>query len=118
MRLKILFVAGLATGYVLGAKAGRDKYEELKTKATQAWEDPRVHKVVSDAQGFVQDAAPVIQARVTDATAAAADTAKVAGQKVAEGAATLRERIMEAVDAVLEKVGQGDDPSRDGSDRS
>ena len=118
MRLKMLFLAGLATGYVLGAKAGRPRYEELKAKATRAWEDPRVHKVVSDAQEFVKDAAPVVQARVTDATAAAADTAKVAGQKVAEGAASLRERIIEAVDTVLEKVGQGDETSRDDSDRS
>lgn len=108
MRLKLLFVAGLATGYVLGTKAGRRKYEEIKAKAAQAWEDPRVHKVVSDAQDFVKEAAPVVQAKVSEATAAAADTAKVAGQKVADGAASLRERIMEAVDTVLDKVGQGE----------
>jgi len=117
MRLKLLLIAGLATGYVLGAKAGRHRYEEIKAKAASAWEDPRVHKVVSDAQGFVKDAAPVVQAKVSEATAAAADTAKVAGQKVAEGAASLRERIMEAVDAVLEKVGQGEGVSRDDSAR-
>jgi hypothetical protein len=109
MRLKLLFVAGLATGYVLGTKAGRLKYEEIKAKAAQAWEDPRVHKVVSDAQDFVKDAAPVVQAKVSEATAAAADTAKMAGQKVADGAVSLRDRIMEAVDTVLEKVGQGGD---------
>jgi hypothetical protein len=107
MRFKLLFVAGLATGYVLGAKAGRHKYDQIKAKATQAWEDPRVHKVVSDTQDFVKEAAPVVQAKVSEATAAAADGAKAAGQKVAEGAASLRELIMEAVDTVLEKVGQG-----------
>jgi hypothetical protein len=109
MRLKLLFVAALATGYVLGTKAGRHRYEEIKAKAAQAWEDPRVHKVVSEAQDFVKDAAPVVQAKVSEATAAAADTAKVAGQKMAEGAASLRERIMEAVDTVLEKIGQGEE---------
>ncbi|GAB3030754.1 hypothetical protein GCM10027052_03830 [Parafrigoribacterium mesophilum] len=115
MRFKMLFVAGLATGYVLGAKAGRHTYEGIKAKATQAWEDPRVHKVVSDAQDFVKDAAPVVQTKVSEATSAAADTAKVAGQKMAEGAASLRERIMEAVDTVLQKVGQGEGVSRDDS---
>jgi hypothetical protein len=109
MRFKLLFVAGLATGYVLGAKAGRLKYAEIKAKAAQAWEDPRVHKVVSEAQDFVKDAAPVVQAKVSEVTAAAADTARAAGQKVADGASSLRQRIMEAVDTVLEKVGQGED---------
>lgn len=111
MGLKLLFVTGLATGYLLGTKAGRRKYEQIKAKAAQAWEDPRVHKVVSDAQDFVKDAAPVVQAKVSEATAAAADTAKVAGQKMADSAAALRERIMEAVDSVLEKVTQGDEAS-------
>ena len=109
MRLKLLFVAALATGYLLGTKAGRHRYEEIKAKAAQAWDDPRVHKVVSDAQEFVKDAAPVVQAKVSEATAAAAGTAQVAGQKMADGAVLLRERIMEAVDTVLEKVGQGEE---------
>lgn len=100
MGLKMLFVTGLATGYLLGTKAGRRKYEQIKAKAAEAWEDPRVHKVVSDAQDFVKDAAPVVRAKVSDATAAASD-----------GAASLRERIMEAVDSVLEKVTQGDEAS-------
>ncbi len=34
MGTRITFVAGLAVGYVLGAKAGRDRYEQIR-KATR-----------------------------------------------------------------------------------
>ncbi|GAU69870.1 hypothetical protein SSP35_15_00250 [Streptomyces sp. NBRC 110611] len=34
MRYRLTFIAGLATGYVLGARAGRERYEQLR-KATQ-----------------------------------------------------------------------------------
>ena len=33
MKGKILFVAGLGLGYIFGTRAGREKYEQLKTLA-------------------------------------------------------------------------------------
>ncbi|UGQ14105.1 YtxH domain-containing protein [Yinghuangia sp. ASG 101] len=38
MGTRITFVAGLAVGYVLGAKAGRDRYEQIR-KATREFVD-------------------------------------------------------------------------------
>jgi hypothetical protein len=66
MRGKILFVAGLAVGYVLGTRAGREKYEELRTAAMKVWNDPRVQKQVDNAQDFVKDKAPEVAEFVTD----------------------------------------------------
>ncbi|GAA1104342.1 hypothetical protein [Nocardiopsis metallicus] len=45
MRYRITFVAGLAIGYVLGAKAGRARYEQLARTARQVADSPLVQEV-------------------------------------------------------------------------
>ena len=42
MRGKILFVTGAAVGFVLGARAGRERYEQIKAAAVKVWESPTV----------------------------------------------------------------------------
>jgi hypothetical protein len=63
---KILFVAGLGLGYVLGTRAGREKYEELRTAALKVWNDPRVQKGVDSVEDFVKDKAPDVADFVSD----------------------------------------------------
>ena len=60
MRGKILLVAGLAIGYVLGARAGRARYDELKAAANKLWNDPRVQRPVNQAEEFVKERAPEV----------------------------------------------------------
>ncbi|WP_431219686.1 hypothetical protein [Leifsonia xyli] len=55
MRGKILFVTGAAVGYVLGARAGRQRYEQIKAAAAKVWESPAVQKQVHSAQDFVSE---------------------------------------------------------------
>jgi len=66
MKGKILLVVGLGVGYVLGTRAGREKYEEIKTAANKLWRDPRVQKQVHNAEGFVKDKAPEVAEFVAD----------------------------------------------------
>jgi len=66
MKSKILFVAGLGLGYVLGTRAGREKYDQLKTAALKVWNDPRVQKQVDAAETFVKDKAPEVAEFVSD----------------------------------------------------
>ena len=66
MKGKILFVAGLGLGYVLGTRAGREKYEELRQAALKVWNDPRVQKQVDNVEDFVKDKAPEVADFVTD----------------------------------------------------
>ena len=66
MKGKILLLTGLAVGYVLGARAGRERYEEIKTTANKLWNDPRVQKPVHQAQDFAKDKAPEVAEFVTD----------------------------------------------------
>ena len=81
MKGKILFVAGLGVGYVLGTRAGREKYEELRTAAMKLWNDPRVQKQVDAAQDFVKDKAPDVAEFVSDN--AKKVVAQVSGKKPA-----------------------------------
>jgi hypothetical protein len=66
MKGKILLVTGLAIGYVLGTRAGREKYEEIKAAANKLWHDPRVQKQVHEAGDFVKDKAPDVAESVAD----------------------------------------------------
>lgn len=66
MKGKILFVAGLGLGYLLGTRAGREKYEELKAAALKVWNDPRVQKQVDAVEDFVKDKAPEVAEFVSD----------------------------------------------------
>jgi len=66
MKGKILLLTGLAVGYVLGSRAGRERYDEIKAAATKLWADPRVQKPVKQAEEFVKDKAPEVAEFVTD----------------------------------------------------
>ena len=55
MRAKLLFVTGAAVGYVLGAKAGRKRYEQIKAAATRAWETPIVQNQVNAVEDFAAE---------------------------------------------------------------
>lgn len=52
MRGKIIFVVGLATGYVLGTRAGRERYEQIKAGAGKIWNTPAVQSGVQSVQDF------------------------------------------------------------------
>jgi hypothetical protein len=83
MKGKILLVTGLAVGYVLGSKAGRERYEEIKRNANKVWNDPRVQKQVDTAEEFVKDKAPEVAAYVSDGakTVASKVSPKKSGSK-------------------------------------
>ncbi len=53
MRGKLLFLGGLATGFVLGTRAGREKYDELMQAARRVKDNPTVQETA----GVVQEQA-------------------------------------------------------------
>ncbi|MCY7412059.1 MAG: YtxH domain-containing protein [Salinibacterium sp.] len=65
MKGKILLVVGLGIGYVLGTRAGRERYDEIKAAASKLWNDPRVQKSVDQAGDFVSDSAKKVVSQVT-----------------------------------------------------
>ncbi len=75
MWTKFAFVAGIGVGYVLGARAGRDRYDTLKAQADALWHDPRVQEKVSAAGHAVKDKAPEVGATITGTAGARATDA-------------------------------------------
>ncbi|MFJ3229883.1 YtxH domain-containing protein [Streptomyces sp. NPDC086787] len=49
MRYRLTFVIGLALGYVLGTRAGRERYEQLKKSARQVAQNPAVRNTAETA---------------------------------------------------------------------
>jgi hypothetical protein len=49
MRYRLTFAVGLAVGYVLGTKAGRERYEQLKKSARQVSQNPAVRNTAETA---------------------------------------------------------------------
>ena len=66
MKGKILLVVGVGIGYVLGTRAGREKYDKMKAAVEKLWNDPRVQKQVDNAQEFVKDKAPDVAEFLAD----------------------------------------------------
>jgi hypothetical protein len=73
---KLTMLAAGAVGYVLGAKAGRERYEQIKAGAGKVASDPRVRRKAQDAQAAVKQNAPMVKDKVADAASSARDTVK------------------------------------------
>jgi hypothetical protein len=50
MRGKVWFLGGLAAGFVLGARAGREKYEQIVEQARKVMDHPTVQEAAGVAQ--------------------------------------------------------------------
>ena len=83
MKRKLLLVLGLAIGYVLGARAGREKYDRLKATAEQYWQDPRVAKARTDLESYARTQAPIIRDGAKEAAGKTAAAAKDIADKTA-----------------------------------
>ena len=73
---KLGMLVGAAVGYVLGAKAGRERYEQMTASARQLLDKPQVKRVVDSVPGD-------LGARMEQVANKAADKVQQAGDKVA-----------------------------------
>jgi hypothetical protein len=68
---KLTFIAGLAAGYVLGARAGRQRYEQIARTSGKVWHSRPVQKQVANAKEAARTkAAPAVADIVADAARA------------------------------------------------
>lgn len=71
------FVAGAAVGYVLGTRAGRQRYEQIKRQAVRAYQSDPIQRRISDAGHAVKtQAVPFVADKVGDAVKAAGRAVK------------------------------------------
>jgi hypothetical protein len=70
MRYRLTFITGFAAGYVLGARAGRERYEQLRKAAQGVAHNPAVRNTVEAAgqqsRMFAAKAADSVTARFGD----------------------------------------------------
>ncbi len=57
---KTSLLIGVAIGYVLGSRAGRERYEQIKSGASKVAHNPKVQDAVGKAQDVVGHQAGVV----------------------------------------------------------
>ena len=103
MKGKLIFVAGMATGYVLGSRAGRARYEQIKKNWLKVWETDVVQDKVELVESFAKARASELPAALfagVKKVSTAIGGEGTPGQKLD---ATIA-KTKDAVDDVVEKV--------------
>jgi hypothetical protein len=80
MKGKIALLVGGAAGYVLGARAGRERYEEITSQARSIWQSPAVQEKATQAQDFAKQKAPILKDKVAGAAPGSASGGQSGGQ--------------------------------------
>ena len=75
---KLLLLAVAGVGYVLGSRAGRERYEQIMGTVNKVKNDPRVQEKTQQAVDIAKDKAPVVQEKLAGAAGAATSKVKSA----------------------------------------
>ena len=66
MKKLLILVAG-GIGYVLGTKAGRERYEQMRSTFNKVKDDPRVQEKTQQATELAKQKAPIVKDKLADA---------------------------------------------------
>ena len=72
---KLVALRSFAAGYVLGAKAGRERYEQIRRIALRVKDNPRVQETAHQAADVARAQAPVVGHTLADAAGTVAQKA-------------------------------------------
>ena len=61
---KLSFLAGFGAGYVLGSRAGRERYEQIRRAYEHAKDDPRLQSIAGMVQARADDALSTVRTRM------------------------------------------------------
>ena len=80
MRYRVTFLAGLAAGFIIGARAGRERYEQIRKLARKAADSPAVQQAAGAAQaqaaGLARSARDKVTGKIQERLPKLAETAK------------------------------------------
>jgi hypothetical protein len=65
---KLSFLAGFGVGYVLGSRAGRERYEQIRRAYAHAKDDPRLQSLAGMAQARADVVLSSLRARMGSET--------------------------------------------------
>ena len=75
MRYRFTFVAGLAAGFIIGARAGRERYDQIKKLGQSAAGSPPVQKVTSAVSSKAAELGKTAKDKATEKVPGFAQTA-------------------------------------------
>ncbi|ANJ25501.1 hypothetical protein [Agromyces aureus] len=108
MKGKILFVVGVGVGYVLGTRAGRERYEQIKSAAESVWNTPTVQKGVDSAKDFakarVGNVSDAVLDQVKSLIGSATKASGATKQDVRSSARSAKTNVTKAADAAREVI--------------
>ncbi|MGI9824710.1 hypothetical protein [Agromyces sp. Marseille-Q5079] len=106
MKGKVLFVVGLGVGYVLGTRAGRQRYEQIKGAAESVWNTPTVQNGVSTVKDFAM-------ARVGDVSDSVLDGVKSLIGNATKGSGATKQDVRSSAQSAKSNVSKAADAARD-----
>jgi hypothetical protein len=102
MRGKAGLVVGIAIGYVLGTRAGRERYEQIKAQWLKVWNLDPVQEQVGKVKDFAKTQAMALPSTLWDS---AVKVAQAAGSKGTPGQKL--DAAIKAGEESADDVGQG-----------
>ena len=124
MRYKAIFIAGVAVGFVAGARAGRGAYDKMVGYGKQIAEHPKVQQAANTAQAKATELAKTAAAKAPDyaksAATSAAKTAQAQASQVPKYVSSAKQAAASKLPARLGGTGGTDsaadgDPAADGT---
>ena len=118
MKGKIGLVVGLGVGYVLGTRAGRERYEQIKTQWLKVWNLDPVQEQVEKAKGFIGDKAAAVPGVIWSGVQKVVKSAsgeKTAGQRLDSAVAAGRKAAEDVIDATEDAVDEAKETAKKGT---
>jgi hypothetical protein len=105
MKGKIGLIIGLGAGYVLGSRAGRERYQQIKTQWLKVWNLDPVQQQVGKVQDFAKSQAAAVPGALFHGA--------VKVVKAVSGSGTPGEKLDSAIDAGKDAVEEVKDAAED-----
>lgn len=128
MKGKIGLVVGLGVGYVLGTRAGRERYEQIKTQWLKVWHLDAVQNQVTKAKAFAGAKASAVPGAIWNGVvkvAKAAGDGSTPGEKLDSAISTgkkaaehVEDALEDAVDAAKKKTSAATSTSKSSASTS
>jgi len=115
MKGKIGLVVGLGVGYVLGTRAGRERYEQIKTQWLKVWNLDPVQDQVTKLTAFAGDKAAAIPGAVWSGivkVAKSAGNGTTPGEKLDSAIATTKKAAEHVADVAEDVVEDAKDAAK------
>ncbi|QTX03440.1 hypothetical protein [Agromyces archimandritae] len=108
MKGKLLFVVGLGIGYVLGTRAGRQRYEQIASAAKNVWNTPAVQQGVETVKDFALERVGDVSDSVLDGVKrfvrSTADSQRDAKADVGKAAKAAKRAVDDAADELEDAI--------------